>query len=87
VSNDRLVKLAEMWQRRSAKGTVYFSGFLGQCSLVMFDGGRQPHPTRPEETVHVWRLFIQERDPDRRPKPKAAPMITAYREDDDVDTL
>lgn len=61
-----MVKLAELWERTSAKGTRYFSGFMGNVALVMFDGGEQPHPTRPDETVHVWRLMAQERDPSRR---------------------
>jgi hypothetical protein len=67
MSGARMVRLATLWQRKSAKGATYLSGFLGDCSLVMFDGGRQPHPTRPEEEIHVWRLFVQGRDPDRRP--------------------
>jgi hypothetical protein len=67
--NDRMVKLATLWQRQSAtSGKTYFSGFMGDCSLVMFDGGMQPHPTKPGEEVHVWRLFVQERDPERRPQ-------------------
>jgi hypothetical protein len=44
---------------------------MGDCQLVMFDGGRQPHPTRPDEQIHIWKLFMQERDPTRRPKPAA----------------
>ena len=63
----RMVRLAELWERRSAKGATYFSGFLGDAQLVMFDGGEREHPPRPGETVHVWRLFVQERDPARRP--------------------
>jgi hypothetical protein len=39
----------------------------------MFDGGEREHPTRPEETVHVWRLMVQERDPARRPQAREAP--------------
>src|SRR3954449_5398898 len=63
----RMVKLAELWERTSARGTHYFSGFLGDAQILLFDVGERPHPTRPDETVHVWRLMVQERDPARRP--------------------
>ena len=63
-----MVKLAELWERTSARGARYFSGFLGDAQVLLFDGGEKPHPTRPEETVHVWRLMVQERDPARRPQ-------------------
>jgi hypothetical protein len=36
----------------------------------MFKEGKKPHPTKPEEEVIVWRLLVQERDPNRRPKPE-----------------
>src|SRR3954451_7644693 len=64
----RMVKLAELWERTSAKGTRYFSGFLGDTQVLLFDGGEKPQPTKPDETVHVWRLMVQERDPARRPQ-------------------
>src|SRR5690348_17930057 len=63
----RMVKLAELWERTSARGTRYFSGFLGDAQILMFDAGEREHPTKPGETVHVWRLMVQERDPARRP--------------------
>jgi hypothetical protein len=66
----RMVKLCDLWQRRSAKGTVYFSGFLGDCQLLLFKEGKKPHPTKPDEEVIVWKLLIQERDPNRRPQQK-----------------
>jgi hypothetical protein len=72
-ADNRMVKLCELWERTSAKGTRYFSGFMGGCNLVMFDGGEKPHPTRPGETVHVWGLHIQEKDPDRRPQARSEP--------------
>jgi hypothetical protein len=68
LSENRLVKIATLWQRKSAKGKTYFSGFMGDVQLLMFDGGRQPHPTKPDEQIHIWRLFVQQRDPNRRPK-------------------
>ena len=64
-----MVKLAELWERISAKGTRYFSGYLGDTQILMFDAGEKPHPTRPGERVHAWRLMVQERDPARRPAP------------------
>jgi hypothetical protein len=70
MSDARKVKLAELWQRKSAKGTVYFSGFMGDCQILLFKEGNKPHPTRPDEEVIVWRLFAQERDRERRPQPK-----------------
>ena len=63
-----MVKLTELWERTSSRGTRYFSGFLGDVALVMFDAGERDHPTRPGETVRVWKLMLQERDPARRPR-------------------
>ena len=68
MSDARMVKLAELWERTSARGTRYFSGFMGDAQVLLFDGGERPHPTRPDETVHVWRLMVQERGPARRPQ-------------------
>jgi hypothetical protein len=62
----RMVKLADLWQRKSAKGTVYFSGFLGDCQVLLFKEGKKAHPTKPDEEVIVWKLLVQERDPERR---------------------
>ena len=31
--------------------------------VLLFDAGEREHPTRPGETVHVWRLVLQERGP------------------------
>jgi hypothetical protein len=64
----RMLRLAELWERTSAKGARYFSGFMGDVQLLLFDGGEKEHPTRPGERVHVWRLMAQERDPNRRPQ-------------------
>jgi hypothetical protein len=63
----RMVKLAEMWQRKSAKtGKTYFSGFMGDVQLLMFRG---EEITRDNgEVVQTWRLLCQERDPERRPQ-------------------
>ncbi len=66
----RMVRLCDLWQRKSAKGATYFSGFMGDCQVLQFKDGVKPHPTRPDEQVIVWKLLVQERDPSRRPKPR-----------------
>ena len=63
----RMVKLCELWERTSAKGTRYFSGYLGSATVLVFAKGERPHPTRPDETVTVWDVLVQEKDPARRP--------------------
>jgi hypothetical protein len=66
--------LCELWQRESSRGNVYFSGFLGGLSVALLRDGERPHPTRPDETIVVWKLLLQERQP--RPaaqKPAASP--------------
>jgi hypothetical protein len=57
-----MVQLTTVWERTSASGNRYFSGFLGASQLLIFDAGEQPHPTREGETVHVWNVLLQERD-------------------------
>jgi hypothetical protein len=69
----RMVKLADLWQRKSTKGTVYFSGFMGDCQILLFKDGKKPHPTRPNEAIIVWKLLVQERDPERRPHQRERP--------------
>jgi hypothetical protein len=64
----RMVKLADMWQRKSAKGTIYFSGYMGDCKILLFKEGKRQHPTKPDEEIIVWKLLVQERDPARRPQ-------------------
>jgi hypothetical protein len=61
--------LAELWERRSAKGNAYFSGFMGNVSLALLRDGERPHPTRPDEVVTVWRLVAQERQPKAAARP------------------
>ena len=67
-SGERMMRLAELWERTSFKGTRYFSGFMGDTQLFMFDAGERDHPSRPGERVRVWRLMVRERDPARRPR-------------------
>jgi hypothetical protein len=77
----RMVKLAELWKRKSAKGTVYFSGYMGDCQILLFKEGRKPHPTKPDEEVIVWNLLVQERDPNRRPQQKREQQYPRERSD------
>jgi hypothetical protein len=62
------ILLAELWERQSAKGNQYFSGFMGGLSLVLLRDGERPHPTRPDEVVTVWKLVAQERDRPATPR-------------------
>jgi hypothetical protein len=64
----RVVQLAEFWERTSAKGKRFFSGFMGDTQILLFGGGEKDHPTKPGEKVRNWRLMVQERDPTRRPR-------------------
>jgi hypothetical protein len=44
---------------------------MGGCQVLLFDDGEHPHPTREVETVHVWKLLLQERDtPQRQAQPQ-----------------
>jgi hypothetical protein len=72
------VVLAELWERQSAKGNPYFAGFWGGLSVALLRDGERPHPTRPDETVTVWRLVAQERQP--RDGPQKAPQRRQERE-------
>jgi hypothetical protein len=68
------IVLCELWERESKAGRQYFSGFMGNLQLALLRDGERPHPTRPDETVVVWKLVAQERQP--RPaaqKPPASP--------------
>jgi hypothetical protein len=67
MTTDRkpMVQLATLWERESAAGRRYFSGFLGGAQILLFDDGEHLHPTREGETVHVWKLLVQEREPAR----------------------
>ena len=63
MSGGKMVKLTELWQRKSAKGDTYFSGFLGDANVLLFKEGEKPHPTNPDEKVIVWNLLVAERQP------------------------
>ena len=47
-----------------------YSGFLGNLSVALLRDGERPHPTRPDETVIVWKLVAQE----RQPRPRSGPL-------------
>jgi hypothetical protein len=67
MTNDRLVRLATLYERTSRKGTRYFSGYLGDVSIVMFTD-------KPaDDGTPRWNLFVQERDPSRRPPRQERP--------------
>jgi hypothetical protein len=72
-SDSRLVKLAMLWERTSAKGTTYYSGFLGHCQLLMFKGGEITRDNG--EVVQTWRLLVQER-PGQAPATQSRSALT-----------
>jgi hypothetical protein len=68
------ITLLELWERQSSKGNQYFSGYWGNLSVALLRDGERPHPTRPDETVIVWKLVAQERQPrDGAQKAPASP--------------
>jgi hypothetical protein len=89
------ILLAELWERESKHGNVYYSGFWGNLSVALLRDGERPHPTRPDETITVWKLVAQERQPrpaaqkppaspperDEAPMPPAAPAAAGARPD------
>lgn len=64
------ITLAELWERTSAAGNRYFAGYLGGLSIALLCDGEREHPTRPGETVVVWRLVAQERPVAARRSPQ-----------------
>jgi hypothetical protein len=74
MSEDRrMVKIAEMLEFTSKAGNRYFRGYVGDVEYVMFYGGEKELKSRPGETVPMWRLLVQERDPSRRPQQREQP--------------
>jgi hypothetical protein len=47
------VLIATLWQRRSARGNEYLSGFLGKARIIGFRG--EPTP----EGIPTWNIFLQ----------------------------
>lgn len=53
------VKLFDLWQRTSARGNQYLSGFLGNCGVVAFID----HDAELREGVEaIWNVYLQEID-------------------------
>jgi hypothetical protein len=68
------IVLCELWERESKAGNTYFTGFMGAVSVALLRDGERPHPTRPDETITVWKLVAQERQPrDAAQKPPPRP--------------
>jgi uncharacterized protein (DUF736 family) len=65
----RMIRLTTLWERTSNKGTRYYSGFLGDCQLLLFKGDEITRPNG--EVVQTWKLMLQERPP-RQERPPAA---------------
>jgi hypothetical protein len=55
-------QIAVLWKRTSARGRGTSAVFGGDVAVLLFDAGERPHPTKPDETVHTWRLMLAERD-------------------------
>ena len=78
--------LTRMTQRTSAKGNPYFTGLLGNTTLLLFKT-----PDGDSEYGQGWTLYIQERPAKRSSKPKAPSPKPQKQErpfiDDDVPFL
>ena len=72
------ILLAELWERESKHGNVYYSGFWGNLSVALLRDSERPHPTRPDETITVWKLVAQERQP--RPAAQRPPTSPPERD-------
>jgi hypothetical protein len=75
------VLLMTLWERTSARGTRYLSGFLGKAKLIGFKG----EPTA--DGTPTWNLFVQEQEPkaeaERKPSPRPAKPQQPERQPDD----
>ena len=49
----------ELWQRKSARGTTYLSGFLGKAKVVAF----KKQGELPPGVEAVWQVFITSQPP------------------------
>jgi hypothetical protein len=47
------VLLCTLWERTSARGTQYLSGFLGKARVVAFRGPPTP------DGIETWNIFLQ----------------------------
>jgi hypothetical protein len=67
VSGEPKVKLTTLWQRTSAAGNVYLSGFLGKARIIGFRG----EPT--EDGTPTWDLYLQNGDRDGQRQASTSP--------------
>ena len=72
-ADNRMVKLCEFWERTWAKGTRYFSGFMGGCQVSHVRRRGEAAPDAAGRDGARWHLMVQEKDPDRRPQARAEP--------------
>lgn len=68
MTGDTKIELMTLWQRESAKGTPYLSGFLGSARVVAFiDNTAELR----EGVTAIWRVYIQPGNRKGEAKPKA----------------
>ena len=60
--DQRLVRLATLFERTSQGGRRYFRGYMGDVSLLVFSD------SPAEDGTPRWSLLCEERDPNRRPQ-------------------
>jgi hypothetical protein len=60
--DQRLVRLATLYERTSQGGRRYFRGYMGDVSLLVFSD------SPAEDGTPRWSLLCEERDPNRRPQ-------------------
>jgi hypothetical protein len=53
MSPDQKVLIATLWERTSAKGNTYLSGFLGKARVIGFRGERTADGTQ------TWDIYLQ----------------------------
>jgi hypothetical protein len=56
------VPLCRLIERQSAKGTRFFSGFLGDAKIVMFEDKDYP-PDKLYGGIGAWKLLLEEKPP------------------------
>lgn len=59
-TNGPKVPLLRLWERTSANGNRYFSGYMGQASVVMF------RDDKAEGDNPVWQVYVSEAPNNRR---------------------
>jgi hypothetical protein len=73
------IRLFTLWERRSRDGRPYFSGYLGECKVLVF---RDDRAAPPEGAVALWNVLLQEKP--RKPAARADTVsIVAERREGD----